>query len=51
MDTGGWRLVGNGEDEQLMLALGLQSKRAIALPVSGLAKVTAPAHPSSDASR
>jgi hypothetical protein len=84
MDTGGWRPVGNGEDdEQLMLALGLQSKReitrirvrtalaaqtpgtrpvpgrppavrvirAIALPVSGLAKVTAPAHPSSDASR
>src|SRR5258707_8532474 len=78
MDTGGWRPVGNGEDdEQLMLALGLQSKReitrlrvrtalaaqtwgtrpvpgrppavrvirAIALPVSGLAKVTAPAHP------
>jgi hypothetical protein len=26
MDTGGWRPVGNGEDdEQLMLALGLQS--------------------------
>jgi hypothetical protein len=30
MDTGGWRPVGNGEDdEQLMLALGLQSKREI----------------------
>ena len=84
MDTGSWGPVGNGEDdEQLMLALGLQSKReitrirvrtalaaqtrgtrpvpgrppaarvirAIALPVCGLAKVTAPAHPSSDASR
>ena len=30
MDTGGWRPVGNGEDDgQLMLALGLQSKREI----------------------